>query len=187
MGRLALVVFAAFVALLGVVATASQQPNGEADLAAAKTTLAQQGSFSTFLKLLRSSGFEPILARYIQTQPITLLAPVDRAFATLPLRVKSQLSGSKLIKLLEYHMILQKLPIGFLRRAQPGASFRTVYGVNLVKQRTALKNTVIFSPPGAVDAAQMAVITWGDLAAAKLILMSLHGTNAVLLPPNVFF
>ncbi|GJP34199.1 hypothetical protein CLOM_g18647 [Closterium sp. NIES-68] len=84
-------------------------------------------------------------------------------------------------------MILQKLPIGFLRRAQAGARFRTVYGVQLVKQKSALKNTVIFSPPGANDATQMAVVTWGDLAAAKLLLMCLHGTNGVLLPPNVFF
>ncbi|CAI5490435.1 unnamed protein product [Closterium sp. Naga37s-1] len=177
--------------------------DGNADLIKAKEALKKWGEYNTYMTLLQSSGnlstllsppqilcrsrFEPILARYIQTQPVTLLVPNDKAFATLPMRVKAQLSGSKLIKLLEFQMILQKLPSGFLKMAQPGSKFRTVYGVTLVKQKAALKNTVILGAPGATMPSQMAVVTRGDMAAAKLMLLCLHGTNNVILPPNVFF
>eukprot|EP00475_Leptophrys_vorax_P023489 TRINITY_DN32126_c0_g1_i1.p1 TRINITY_DN32126_c0_g1~~TRINITY_DN32126_c0_g1_i1.p1 ORF type:complete len:185 (+),score=19.34 TRINITY_DN32126_c0_g1_i1:316-870(+) len=177
---------AALLALVAL-ACAAPTPDGAADLTAAKEALQAQGVFSTYLKLLQASGFEPILARYIQTQPVTLLVPADKAFASLPLRVKSQLTGSKLIKLMEFHMILQKLPVAFLRMAQPGSNFRTVYGVNLVKHNTALKSTVIMGPPGANMASQMAVVTRGDIAAAKLLLLCVHGVSNVILPPNVFF
>ena len=113
--------------------------------------------------------------------------PTDTAFANLPLRVKSQLSGSKLVKMMEYQMLLHKFPVGFMRYAQPGGLFQTVYGVHLVKQNTALSNTVMLAPPGAVLPSEMAVVTHGDIAESKLFLLALHGINHVLLPPDVFY
>lgn len=182
---------AALIALTTLITTAAAatafQANGADDMANAKAALRTTGEHKTYLKLLASSGFEPVIARYIQTQPVTLLVPTDKAFASLPLRIKSQLTGSKLVKLLEYHMILQKFPVGFLRMAQPGCLFRTVFGVNLTKHRRSARQSIVFGPTDAMVPLHMAVVTRGNIAASKLLLLALHGVNNVILPPGIFF
>ncbi|CAI6002865.1 unnamed protein product [Closterium sp. NIES-64] len=166
------------------VACAATSVDGKADLNKALAALTATGKYNVYLSFFRLSGLQPVLARYIQTQPVTMLVPSDNAFTILPVRVKAQLSGSKLVRLLNYHMIIQQLPFSSLKKLPPDSKLPTIYGVQIVKQKTTI-STVTLGPPGATTS-QMAVVTRSDIAASSLTLIWVHGINNVIIPPGLF-
>ena len=124
--------------------------------------------------------------RYVQSQPVTLLVPTDDAFAHLKLRVKSQLFGKKLRQLLEHHMIINRLPAGFLNIARTDARFTTVYGQDIVKHESTVPGQIVLSTAGVKDTSKLARIVLRDIEGKGKLLMSVHGVSQVLLPSHVF-
>lgn len=173
-----------------LIASAQLQLNGKANVQALMGAL-QRGrapnTYVNFLRLLRISGYQAILANYITRQPVTILAPTDAAFRKLSLRVRRQLTGPKLVKLIQFHLIFEKFPYDFFKQAKAGGLFRTVYGWKLVK----MANTpagIILKPQFGTVASQARVLPGqADLTNVNAwYLLAVEGIDTVLIPPRVF-
>jgi hypothetical protein len=164
------------------------QPDGPADLDRMLQCLERDGNYTTFLGLFKTSGFGPLFARHITTQPLTLLIPNDKAFTKMPAKMRSQLQGFKLIKFIEYHSILQKMPKKYLEYCKPGSFFETASGVSIHKMESTSSSTVILSPlpqdqstPG-----DMAVVVGADICGLGSLTLVAHAISKPIMNANIF-
>ena len=138
------------------------------------------------------SGLDSFLAKYIQTFPVTVLVPTDNAFQAVNIKIKRQMTGQKLVKLLQYNMILQKLPYTFLQYTSKGSQFSTVLGPPIRKtsagqiQAPTTYKTIPPSFTNAIGAPTRTTVVDADVSGRNLLLIIMEGVNSVMLPPRVF-
>ncbi|GJP40546.1 hypothetical protein CLOM_g215 [Closterium sp. NIES-68] len=145
--------------------------------------------FNVFLIHFKKTNLDPFIARYADRQPLTFLMPRDEAFSALPSTIRSQLSGKKLVQLMQYHMIMEKWGIDFLSSANQQKvvrAFRTVLGMYIYflpnpGMKLVKVNSVRF------ENANMGFIISGDIGGKNTYPRFItHGINKVIIPPGVF-
>ncbi|CAI5495743.1 unnamed protein product [Closterium sp. Naga37s-1] len=80
---------------------------------------------------MKKTNLDPFIARYADRQPLTFLMPRDEAFSALPVNIRKQLSGKKLVQVMQYHMIMEKWGINFLSFPRNQSFFVSVVSLNL--------------------------------------------------------
>lgn len=186
MARFAVVVALAALALLALGSDAYVQPNGVKDMHKVIQCLQQDGRFKTFLRYFRKSGFESIVGRYISAQPVTLLVPTDRAFGKIPQRFRARFKGATLIKVLELHMIVHKLPAEYLQLVLDTAFFDSVLGDYIYKQPAVDSKTILLSTERKGHPGNVAVVVDKDYCGKNQPTVTVQVIDTVLLPKNLF-
>eukprot|EP00475_Leptophrys_vorax_P034057 TRINITY_DN54498_c0_g1_i1.p2 TRINITY_DN54498_c0_g1~~TRINITY_DN54498_c0_g1_i1.p2 ORF type:complete len:199 (-),score=5.29 TRINITY_DN54498_c0_g1_i1:211-807(-) len=187
--------FVAFTALLLLAASpvgngAAKPPSpGRRELNGILAAIGKAQKYTTWAFQFKRTGLDPVIAKYADRQPLTFLLPRDDAFKLIPPKIKNQLSGQKLVKLMQYHMLMEKWSIEFMYNVRVKGStrmFRTVQGsymyclANPVPSSTVVK----YSNGQGVVAS---VIPPGNIGGKNVFPRFLaHGLTTVLIPPGVF-
>jgi uncharacterized surface protein with fasciclin (FAS1) repeats len=130
--------------------------------------LAGNPSYSTLLAAVQAAGLQQTLSG---TDPLTVLAPTNEAFAALPAGTVDKLllpeNKEQLTKILTYHVVPGRVTSADIR---PGA-VATVEG-----------QTVNVATSGNDITVNNASVSQPDISASNGVI---HGIDAVLLPPDV--
>ncbi|CAI5477192.1 unnamed protein product [Closterium sp. Yama58-4] len=108
-------------------ATAAKAPPkiapGRRELNGANKAIQKARRFNVFLINMKKTNLDTFIGRYADRQPLTFLMPRDEAFSALPANIRQQLSGKKLVQLIQYHMLMEKaVRISSVRYATPNTA-----------------------------------------------------------------
>ncbi|KAF8663024.1 hypothetical protein HU200_055614 [Digitaria exilis] len=178
----------ALIVVLAMAATASAQQGPTAAPATPTPTsnitgvLAKGGQFNTFIRLLKSTG----MASQIDTQAtnndngLTVFAPTDNAFTSLPSGTLNSLSDQDKNALVQYHVVSTAIPMSQFDtvsnplRTQAGSTSPGEYPLNVTSEGQQVNITT-----GVVNATVSNTLYTSDN-------MVVYTVDKVLLPPKLF-
>lgn len=176
-----------------VVAAARGVKPGRRELNGILTAIARAQKFTTWTFHFKRTGLDPVIAKFADRQPLSLLLPRDEAFRAIPAALRSQITGQKLVKLMQYHMIMEKWSNEFLFHPTlkvNNRAFRTVLGqyVYCLPNTVPGSKVVRFSTvPRSTGGTLVNVIPPGNVGGKNSWPRFLaHGITGVMLPPGLF-
>ncbi|CAI5508463.1 unnamed protein product [Closterium sp. Naga37s-1] len=103
-----------------------------------------------------------MIERYADRQPITFLLPPDAAFNALPANICSQLAGVKLVKLIQFHLLLEKWAFAFFSEPTLNPRLRSL----LVQSPSLIASASLAAAAGALSLSLLGLSSPQSAAAA---------------------